>query len=284
MPPLARPILATLAALAGLAAAGPGPAPTPSPAASPAAPVPQRNIAGPGDYALRESIVSYYGRDAELRQETGYRLILVNGGAVFSGEFTSCARKMKALRVAAAERGIINVTDQASVAHNDLPDPELQKALRLVLEGVAPQIGLKDAAVEVQDGVATLRGTVTDFASRVHAEEAAGTVLGVTRIVNRLVPAGAPSGSDDASLQKAVTGFLGDWHQFGQIAEIDVQARQGVVTLSGRVALYLARQQAGVVASLVGGVTRVDNRIRVDPTMPPGGPGRDPTVIREKKP
>ncbi|HKN47359.1 MAG TPA: BON domain-containing protein, partial [Candidatus Polarisedimenticolia bacterium] len=42
----------------------------------------------------------------------------------------------------------------------------------------------------------------------------------------------------------------------------------GAVTLSGRVALYMGRQQAAVLASLVRGVARVDNRIKVDPSIP----------------
>jgi osmotically-inducible protein OsmY len=43
-----------------------------------------------------------------------------------------------------------------------------------------------------------------------------------------------------------------------------------VVTLKGKVRLYMARQQAAVVASLVKGVARVDNRIKVDPAHPGG--------------
>ena len=68
----------------------------------PAAPEgPPRNIAGPGDYGLREKIVQLLGRDRDVAQEK-FRLILVNGGAVFSGEVSSCALKKRALTTAAA--------------------------------------------------------------------------------------------------------------------------------------------------------------------------------------
>src|SRR6266540_3106877 len=76
-----------------LVAAGTGPpkylfaqAPAPSPEA------PKRNIAGPGDYALRERIVRLIGRDPDLGKES-FTVILVNGGAVFSGEIKSYALK-----------------------------------------------------------------------------------------------------------------------------------------------------------------------------------------------
>ena len=65
-------------------AAGPARA-QPATAPTPAAPAqPERNIAGPGDYGLREKIVQLLGRDKDMTREK-FRLILVNGGAVFSG-------------------------------------------------------------------------------------------------------------------------------------------------------------------------------------------------------
>ena len=124
--------------------------------------------------------------------------------------------------------------------------------------------------MKVDDGVLTLDGTVQDVPSRGRAEDLAGTVLGITRISNHLLPRNAPSGTDDASLQKAALAYLGDFHQFAYPGDITVKIEQGVATLRGRVSLYMGRQQAGMVASLVRGVTRVDNRIKVDPTYQEG--------------
>src|SRR5207245_2203320 len=88
------------------------------PVAAPAAPAPRaqvRNIAGPGDYALRERLAGLLGRDADLGHQK-IAVVMVNGGAVFSGEVASCALEMRALRLAAAVRGVINVTDEMRVA------------------------------------------------------------------------------------------------------------------------------------------------------------------------
>lgn len=267
-----------LALLIGVPAAAPAAAP-PSPPPASAAPAsaapatapgaPKRNIAGPGDYAIRQKLMELFGRDAELGKEP-FHLVLVNGGAIFSGEIKNCAARKRALSLAATTRGVIHVTDEMTVRRGDVSDPELAKAVTAILGDAAEGLGLKDLDAKVEDGVLTLRGTVQDAGARTRAEDLAGTVMGITRISNQLAPAGAPAGTDDASLTRAVIAFLSDFHQFAFGGEITVRASQGVVTLKGPVALYMARQQAAVVASLVKGVSRVDNLIRVDPSFAGG--------------
>jgi osmotically-inducible protein OsmY len=265
--PRAAFLITARAALAAAILASVAPAAGDEPAQPPAAAqAPKRNIAGPGDYAVREKLVRLLGRDADLGREK-FTLVLVNGGAVFSGEVTTCALKTRALRMAATVRGIINVTDEMRVAPADLSDGDLEKALRSLLRDAATEIGLKDLDVKVRDAAAALSGTVRDYAARIRAEEIAGTVLGVTRVANRLRPAGAPAGQDDASVGRAVVSYLGDFSVFPYPAEIQVGVEGGAVTLSGRVSLFIARQLAANMASLVGGVARVENRIKVDPSL-----------------
>ncbi|MBI2017193.1 MAG: BON domain-containing protein, partial [Candidatus Rokubacteria bacterium] len=239
---------------------------------------PKRNIGGPGDYAIREKLIQLFSRDAELGKET-FAIVMVNGGAVFSGEIKSCAARKRALTIAATTRGVINVTDEMTVRRADVPDSELARAVTRLIGDASEGLGLKDLKVRVEDGVLILGGTVQDFAARGRAEDLAGTVMGITRISNHLLPAGAPAGADDASLLKAVVGYLSDFHQFSFGGNLTVRVDQGVVTLKGRVVLYMARQQAAVVASLVKGVARVENRIKVDPAFPGG---RAATIKAEK--
>ncbi len=246
--------LAACAAGGGLAAPGnPPPAPT-------------RNVGGPGDFALREKLIKMLGHDPELSKE-GLSVILVNGGVVYSGSVSNYALKRRALTLAATIRGVINVTDQMTVTRADLPDDTLAKAVGDLLTGLAGPLGLNGLEVSVQDATVTLKGTVTDFRARVRAEETAGTVMGVTHIVNLLQPADAPAGSDDRSLVKAVVGYLDDFRQFTYAGDIEVSASQGVVTLKGEVPFHLARQQAGTMAAVVRGVRSVDNRLKVDPSV-----------------
>ena len=241
---------------------------------------PKRNIAGPGDYGLRQKIVGLLGRDPDLNGEK-YGVVLVNGGVILSGPIKTCALKMRALRIAASIRGVINVTDEMRVAPADLPDEALRQAVQGALQNKAEEIGLQGFSATVADGVATIEGTVKDFAARVRGEEIVGSILGITRISNHLFPAGVPAGTDDPSLVKAVVGCLGDYRNFPYPAQIMVKAGGGVVTLNGRVSLFMGRQQAGVLASLIKGVARVDNRLRVDPSLPGVGPlGATVTVVK----
>jgi osmotically-inducible protein OsmY len=235
-----------------------------SPDNPPAAPT--RNIGGPGDYALREKLVRMIGKDPDLSKE-GLSVILVNGGVVYSGVVRNYALKRRALTLASTIRGVINVTDQMTVTPADLPDEALAKAVGDLLSGLTGPLGLKGLEVSAHDATVTLQGTVTGFRSRVLAEEAAGTVMGVTGFVNRLQPADTPAGSDDRSLVKAVAGYLGDFRQYSYAGDIEVSASHGIVTLNGRVPFHLARQQAGTMAALVGGVRTVENRLKVDPAM-----------------
>ncbi len=239
-----------------------------APTASPAAPAgttagQKRNIAGPGDYTLRERLVEQLRKDPELSQEN-FALYLVNGGAVFSGPIRSCALKSRALRLAAATAGIINVTDEMEVPRGEVTDAALRDAVETQLTDTRAALGIKDLRVSVEDGVATIGGTVDTYATRVHAEATAGTVLGVRRISNHLMPADAPSGADDRGLTDAVVKYLADFRQFAYAAELRVKASGGIVTLSGRVALLQARQLAAALTALVGGVKGVDNRIEID--------------------
>jgi osmotically-inducible protein OsmY len=115
----------------------------------------------------------------------------------------------------------------------------------------------------------TLTGTVRDYAARIRAEDLAGAVAGVTRVANRLRAADAPAGTDDGSLGRAVAAYLGDFRRYPYPAEIQVQVDGGVATLTGRVNLFIGRVLAGNMAAQVGGVVRVDNRIKVDPSLGP---------------
>jgi len=263
--------LAAAAAFAALPAARAEAPPAPGAAATPApTPLlqPKRNIGGPGDYGLREKIMHAISRDPDLSRER-FTLVLVNGGAVFSGEIRSCALEKKALTLAAEARGIINVTDEMTVPRGRAPDAELAKAVTSILSDAAGDLELKNLDVKVADGVLTLEGTVKGVPMRSRAEDLAGTVLGITRISNHLRPADAPSGTDDTTIRNAVINYLGDFRAFSQPSELSVKVEKAVVTLTGRAAFFMGRQQAALVASLVGGVVRVDNRIKVDPSVAP---------------
>src|SRR5262245_49998453 len=185
--------------------AGPG---TPSVEAPAPAPKKGRNIGGPGDHGLRSRLLQSMSTDPDLNR-TGVKIVLVNGGVVYSGKMPHWTARRRALVLAGATRGIVNVTDQMEISRGDVPDSAIIKEMTGILKEHREPLGIKDLDVTVSDGVATLLGTVRDFAARVRAEEVSGRVLGVTRIVNRLRPLNAPAGTDDTTTRKAIGKYLG---------------------------------------------------------------------------
>ena len=225
-----------------------------------------RNIGGPADYFLRERLSDRFLRDPELTAEQ-LTVILVNGGVVLSGPISTCNLRLRALSTAAAMRGIINVTDLMEVSRSDLPDRALRDAVEQVLEERKESLVLRDLEISVEDTVLTLEGSARDFFAVIKAEEAAGTVLGVTRIVNKLRPADAPSGEDDKSIADALFEYLSDSAQFPHAARMQVKVQDGVARLTGTTRLYLGLRQASLMTVHVGGVQQVDSRLRVDPGL-----------------
>ena len=231
-----------------------------------AGPASAANIAGPGDYALREQLIGRLGRDPDLTRER-FDIVLVNGGAVFSGKISSYALRLKVLRTAGFIRGIVNVTDEFVIERADVSDEALHDAVVAILSDVTESLDLKDLEVEVEDTIVTLRGSVGRFSQRNRAEAAAGSVFGVTRVINLMTSKDTPDPSKHATLTDATVAYLLDYRAFPHLGQIDVAAKDGVVTLTGRVAFFYTRRQAAVMVGLIEGVSRVDNRIKVDPGL-----------------
>lgn len=259
-----------LCLLPGVAPAAENPKPPAAPAIkqdNPQAKAPvRRNIGGPGDYGLREKLMKRLTGEPDLGK-AGWKLVLVNGGAVFSGTVPTWSLKRRALVMAGTVRGIINVTDQMQVPRGSVTDEQILTAITNQLKDLKEAFGIGTYEVEVHDGVVTLQGSVKDFATRVRVEEVAGSVGGVTQIVNRMRPQNAPSGEGDAALRSAVVSYLRNPREFAFHGEIEVKVKDATAVLTGRLPYFLARQQAGAMAALVGGVAAVENRITVDPSV-----------------
>jgi osmotically-inducible protein OsmY len=236
-----------------------------SPAPSPVV-AQKRNVGGPADLDLREKLVGRISRDRDLVSQR-LSVVLANGGVFLSGRASNCNIKQRAFSIAASTFGVINVTDLIVVKRQKLSDDSLRGALLDALEPQVESLGIEGLEVTVENSIATLEGTTPNLFSRIKAEEAAGTVFGITEIVNRLQPRDAPSGTDDTSIAEAVLAYLGDAKKFGYSAEIEIAVEDGVVTLSGPGRLYVALHQASMMAKQVGGVKRVESKMYVDPSL-----------------
>jgi len=129
------------------------------------------------------------------------------------------------------------------------------------------RVHAEEIAVQALDGEVILRGTVGSLLQRAAAEQTTRSVPGVLRVDDqlRVRPLGF-DGRADAETEAAVLAALIDDHEL-HAAGIGVRAKEGDVTLSGRVALQSERDRAERVALSLGGVERVRNRLAVSPPV-----------------
>jgi osmotically-inducible protein OsmY len=129
--------------------------------------------------------------------------------------------------------------------------------------------------IDVKDGTATLRGTVSGEVEKELAEQIALGVEGIERVDNKIEVAGdrdaAQAREDggfgqrvtDASTTAAVKSRL-LWNRATHGTDIKVSTENGRVHLSGTVGSGAERDLAERVAQNTRGVDRVENDIRVD--------------------
>jgi len=131
------------------------------------------------------------------------------------------------------------------------------------------RVHLKGDTLEVasRSGAVTLTGTVANEFHRTLAEETVKDLPGVTSVTNLLVlKAEASATAPDVWLATKVRTAL-RYHRNVDEATVGVAARDGVVTLSGRIGSAAQKGLAQDIAENVDGVKEVRNTLRV---VPPG--------------
>ena len=121
--------------------------------------------------------------------------------------------------------------------------------------------------VAMNDGIATLTGTVDLYEYKVDAEKKALHTKGVTAVRNQIEVSGNVS---DAELQKKLSDKLAyDRVGFGNMFDaISLNVNNGVVTLGGHTHNYVNRDSALGLVSTTSGVKDVVDNIEVDPVSP----------------
>jgi len=143
-----------------------------------------------------------------------------------------------------------------------MSDRSLQGAVMSAL-ALDPHIRVDSIAVEARDGDVVLRGTVGGLRERADAMRVALHVEGVQRVQDGLkIRVMTERARADADTEAVVLDALIS-DDVVQSADVDVEARDGSVTLCGIVALECQRQRAGRLARQVGTVDRVDDRLEV---------------------
>jgi osmotically-inducible protein OsmY len=123
-----------------------------------------------------------------------------------------------------------------------------------------------EVGVEVAQGVVTLTGTVSSWAKKMAAQEAAHRVAGVLDVANDIeVKAPGSLGRTDTEIAQAVRRAL-EWDVFVPEQRIQSTVSSGVVTLEGNVDFWSQREDAGKAVRNLIGVRGVNNRIQIEST------------------
>ncbi|MBT9329842.1 BON domain-containing protein [Paracidobacterium acidisoli] len=144
-------------------------------------------------------------------------------------------------------------------------DSQLQASAQKALNGSK----MKNVQVSVQNGVATLSGSVDVFDLKEQADHKIHRIKGIKAVENDIQIAG-PEVSDQELHQKLLRAIEYDRVGYGTTAfnAIGVSVSNGVVTLSGHAYGPVDADSAVAVASNTKGVKDVVNDIQVDPVSP----------------
>lgn len=124
----------------------------------------------------------------------------------------------------------------------------------------------REVGVQVKGGVVTLAGTVSSWAKRLAAQEAAHRVLGVFDVANELEVKTMPAHTD-TEIAQAVRRAL-EWNVFVPKEKITSTVSDGSVTLEGTVESASQRSDAEQTVRNLRGVRMVVNKIVVVPAKP----------------
>ena len=120
-----------------------------------------------------------------------------------------------------------------------------------------------EVGVEVDSGVVTLTGTVSSWAKRQAAQEAAHRVSGVLDVANDIQVRIPGSGTrSDTDIARAVRQAL-EWNVFVPETRIQSTVSEGWVTLTGDVEYWSHREDAESAIRYLTGVRGVSNLIEV---------------------
>ena len=126
-----------------------------------------------------------------------------------------------------------------------------------------PKVDHANIGVAVKEGIVTLSGFVSNFASKLAAEEAVWGVKGVRGLAEEIeVRYASSQKTTDPDIASRIADML-EWHVSDSRDEVCAKVEHGWVTLSGKVVFHYRRKSVEMLASGISGVKGVTNLIKV---------------------
>jgi osmotically-inducible protein OsmY len=213
------------------------------------------------DEELKKSIVEHLSWDNRI-DASRVAVKVQNAKAALSGTVPNYSSKEIARTDALSVSGVADVDNHIQVDPN-IPrpsDPEIKANVINLLQNLSG-LDMDEATVAVNDGHVTLEGSAPTFWTKDRVEKLIALLPGVLEIHNKL--AVVPSKDIlDESIAQSIT------QAFERNAGIDTESiflnvENGVVTLSGIVPTWLARQAAYEIALHTEGVVHINDKLIV---------------------
>jgi osmotically-inducible protein OsmY len=145
-------------------------------------------------------------------------------------------------------------------------DRQLQQDVIAELQWL-PSVNAEEIGVEVQDGVVTLAGHLSNYMAKYNAEEAVLRVTGVKALaVEMEVRLPSLSERTDADIARSAKNAL-DWLTTPMSDKVQVMVEKGCITLTGEVDWQYQKVTAEVAVRHLMGVTGVANLITLQPAV-----------------
>jgi osmotically-inducible protein OsmY len=231
----------------------------------------------PDDGALEKAVHDELVKDLRIMDPYSISADADYGQITLKGSVPSYGQKRLALEDAKNVVGVGWVTNQLVVKSSFVDDLATQEKVRSALETDYALFGDKIEAF-VDNGIATLNGSVHTYYERNHAEDVAARVPGVIETMNHLKVKSRDMYSDGTLKKHIQDRLMTGWQTRNVADDIHVQVKGGEVTLTGTVDSWGERKEADRLAFFTSGVRDVDNRLTVAKVNYPWGEKRAETV------
>jgi osmotically-inducible protein OsmY len=158
---------------------------------------------------------------------------------------------------------LVGSTANAQNRHTPLTDQQISDQIEHKLSET--DVNPSNVKVTVQNGVVTLSGTVPSAWAKRKLIDRAREVDDVQSVVDNL---SVPAGENDRAIAEEVAQNIRRYVFYTIYDDVQVQVKNGVVTLTGRVTMPYKAQEIANLAARARGVREVDNRIQ---TLPVSG-------------
>ncbi len=179
-----------------------------------------------------------------------------DGIVTVEGKVPSLLAKNRTVRLAESIKGVRSVIDRLEMSEANMPDSEIEKAVNSELTANSATEAF-DLNVKSKNGVVTLGGTVQSWQEMRAGILAAQRVMGVKQVVNDIRVSRKKSRPESEIAEDVRSRLKWDVLVDSGLIDVDVNAKRGQVTLSGKVGSPAEKRRAEQDA-WVAGVRSVD--------------------------